>query len=168
MRRWLRHSALVRYLVVNMKVLDRLYVLKQRVSKTRRFEANIDAGLIQSYIDNGAIEEALAYLLGTLRLVTEEAPLLFVIDGNRRAIYRGDDPRNTHSYRLNQVLREQTSKYNFPLIDLTDRFEKDWKREGKRFDWATDGHWNQRGHWITAEAIRAFITAHQQGYFCNE
>ena len=167
-KRWLRRSAIIRYLVINMRMLDRLYVLKQRLNKSRRFEANIDPTTMEAYIHDGILEHALDYLLGMLHQVTGRANVLFVIDGNRRAIYDGDDPRKTFFYRMNQLLRKQTYRYNFPLIDLTDWFEDDWKREGEPFNWAIDYHWNQRGHGVAAAAIGEFIAENQRGYFCAE
>ena len=167
-KRWLRRSAIIRYLVINMKMLDRLNMLKQQLNKSKRFEANIDPTTIEAYLNNGVLERASGYLLGMLHQVTGRFKVLFVIDGNRKAIYNGDDARKTFSYRMNQLFREQTTQYGFPLIDLTDWFEDDWKREGKPFNWAIDYHWNQRGHGVAAAAIGEFIADNQRGYFCAE
>ena len=149
-------------------MLERFYGLKQWLNTSKRFEANVEPTTIEAYLHNGVLERTVGYLLGTLRTVTDEARLLLVIDGNRKAIYDGEDPRGTFPYKMNQLLRAQTDRYDLPLIDLTDWFEEAWKREGERFDWVIDYHWNQRGHWLAAAAIREFITANQRGSFCHE
>jgi hypothetical protein len=50
-------------------------------------------------------------------------------------------------------MRQSTAKASCEFLDLTDAFQRDWRAAHIRFEYPTDGHWNERGHQVAAQAI---------------
>ncbi len=81
--------------------------------------------------------------------------LLLLIDGDRNAIYAGGAGGAVLA--LNAIAAEAAARHGIPLIDLHPRFAADWAARRERFEFASDYHWNQRGHEIAAEAAYAWL-----------
>ena len=58
---------------------------------------------------------------------------------------------------LNELAMELAEKHDLPLIDLTKAFTSDWQANSQRFEFASDGHWNERGHAVAAGEIATFV-----------
>jgi lysophospholipase L1-like esterase len=84
--------------------------------------------------------------------------LLFMMDGDRRAIYDGaNDDRRARPQALNRLVGELTARQGVPFIDLHPRFARDWRQRGVRFEYENDSHWNEAGHRLVADALVDFF-----------
>jgi len=166
-KRVLRQSAIVRYLLINARILERFYGVKRLLEDAENLEANIDSDIFDLRRKNDLMERMVGFLLNELTVDADGIPIVVVMDGNRQAIYKGEDPFNTRSFGLNKLVGRQAEKHGISFIDLTQWFAEDWHREGKKFDWDIDNHWNRRGHEITALAIAELLNR-REPEFCPE
>ena len=123
------------------------------------FEANIDVD--EMVTEEPRIRQATRYLFDEFADLQRSAqtPVVFVMDSPREALYRGQDPRDLTVYRLNRIAREIAGEAGLTFLDLTDAFEQNYARSQRRFEFATDNHWNAHGHEVAArEAHRLLLS----------
>ncbi len=105
-----------------------------------------------------AVESFLAEL--AQRVPLDRTKLLFVVDAVRPAIY-SDAELHTAETSYFAVMRryflDTVSRAGHEVIDLQPRMVARARREGLRFEWPIDGHWNALGH---EEAMRAIAESH--------
>ena len=156
-----RHSALIRYLALNMKLNWR--------SIEKIFNNN--AGNVEEkFVGNTRADFDEARISDSKRVVDrffEELPLqtglgsdkiLFAIDGMRPHLYN-----STTLMKANGSYFDLMRKYfikvamnrGYEVIDMQPIFIKKHKSEGIRFEFSSDGHWNEAGHLLVAEKIEA-------------
>jgi hypothetical protein len=85
------------------------------------------------------------------------AQLLLVMDGVRRDITTGSTSHFARS--LNVMAREVAAAREIPFLDLQGHFEADWRERQQRFDFVSDGHWNEHAHGLVAKAIAESLGA---------
>jgi hypothetical protein len=83
------------------------------------------------------------------------ARLLLVMDGDRYAIYRGDP--SSPALELNRIMAAAAAKLSIGFLDLHPIFAAHWAAHHRRFDFDADGHWNELGHSVAADAIAGRI-----------
>jgi lysophospholipase L1-like esterase len=118
-----------------------------------RYEANINVTELDE--EEPRIQRATGYLFEQFARLERsgDARFLFVMDGPREAIYQGKDPRTLEVHRLNRIGQAAADRVGLPFVDLTEAFVQDYARHGQRFEFATDNHWNARGHDLVAHEI---------------
>lgn len=101
------------------------------------------------------IEKATRYLFERISNVCRSRgiKLLMIMDASRANIYNGT---NNISF-LNQIAQETNEALNIDFIDLTSAFRTDYERNKKRFEFASDWHWNEYGHKIAGNIIADWI-----------
>ena len=90
------------------------------------------------------------------RVPLEKARILFVIDAMRPEIYSDSDlSRAKGSYfdLMREYFLEQAKRNGYDAIDMQPRFISRHGRDGSRFEFTIDGHWNGLGHQEAADAI---------------
>jgi hypothetical protein len=102
------------------------------------------------------------YLFARLAAVANahKFALLLLMDGDRHAIYRGIDSAALYSggaLALNALASRAAERHGISFIDLHPRFEQDWLKNRRRFDFESENHWNQYGHAIASAAIEEFV-----------
>jgi lysophospholipase L1-like esterase len=104
-----------------------------------------------------AVIAATDYVFARLAAATRQRGirLLLLIDGDRNAIYAGGAGGAVLA--LNSIAAEAATRRGIALIDLHPRFAADWAARRERFEFASDYHWNERGHEIAAEAVHAWL-----------
>jgi len=131
-----------------------------RLSRGRTTSEEIHAanlGLGQVRAESARIEAVTDYLFARLKEIAENHSmnLLLVIDGVRSAIY--DDQQLTLYYdvtfELNAMTARLAARHDIPFVDLHPWMAADWQRHGRRFEFASDWHWNEYGHGLAAMAI---------------
>jgi len=85
--------------------------------------------------------------------------LAFAMDGVREAIYAGRPAEGYAVHKLNAIAADLAAELGLPFLDLQDMFAADHAREGRRFEFAHDWHWNARGNRVAGEAIARFLLA---------
>ena len=81
---------------------------------------------------------------------------LFVVDAMRPQIYSESDLRRADgSYfdLMRQYFLEQVTSHGYEAIDMQPRLISRHHRDGSRFEFPIDAHWNDVGHQEAAEAI---------------
>jgi hypothetical protein len=145
-----RRSSLIRFLVINLQMRARLQQLIAGLTTIPTYNAGIDVSEVQS--KKGKIAEATSYILSTLKRELGEKPVLIVMDASRKDIYDGTI-RESNVRWLNELLKQKTMELGFSFLDLTEVFIKSFETDNVRFEWPYDGHWNEKGHKVVANAL---------------
>jgi hypothetical protein len=153
-RRWIASSALARYVFVNLslpRILGRF-----RAPSDPEFVGNVTADADHMRIERST--EVVDRVLELLPVYSGLQPgnIVLVVDGMRPNLY---DPgwlaRAQHSFFgvMRRRLIAEASARGYVVIDMQPRFIARHARDGMRFEWEVDGHWNSRGHEEAAEAV---------------
>lgn len=156
-------SALVRYLVINGHIIERL-------SRIGRVLAGAAHAAEEEYAGNTSISTDPERLRLSKRAVdafladlTEVAgwpsdKVVLVVDGFR---YPPDRARAAESYfgQMRRYLMQMASQRGFRVVDLDEFFFADFEAHGQPFEFPTDGHWNSRAHDIAARAVAGVLGA---------
>ncbi|MEN8236398.1 MAG: hypothetical protein ABFQ95_02435 [Pseudomonadota bacterium] len=154
-------SALARYLVYNLHVLDVVAMLKHRFSKQEDYAGNVAASVDQERENDSyrAVDAFLRDLPAYSGLSYQK--VLFVIDADRSVVYNPSSEyvaqsNKTYVAKMSEYLKLQATKLGCTVIESVDVFAKDYQQHKQRFEFAkeADWHWNSRGHRIIAEAIQ--------------
>jgi hypothetical protein len=86
------------------------------------------------------------------------ARLIFVMDGDRQAIYRGD--KTSPALQLNRILADAAARRGVDLVDMHPVFAEHWSDHHERFEFISDGHWNALAHAVVARALAKHIGGH--------
>lgn len=163
-KRFLRESALVRYLVLNMELNWRSIVNMFDSTTTEKFEAK--------YVGNTRADSSEIRIADSKRVVErffEELPLqtglgndkiLFVIDGMRPHLYNPTDlmkAKGSYFDLMREYFIKAAESKGYEIIDMQPAFIYRHKTAGIRFEFPTDGHWNEAGHNLVAEKIKHSI-----------
>jgi lysophospholipase L1-like esterase len=164
-----RGTATYRYLVdrqrVNIGAIKRLIF---NIESQASYQANIDIISLQERLRYA--EVVTNHVFKSFKNISENygIKLLIIMDGDRGGIYQGTKMDKLYSsgvLRLNLMAREIAEKYILAFIDLHPIFEKDYRRNHKRFNYRNDGHWNEYGHEVVAEAIYQYLLKTSKAYF---
>jgi hypothetical protein len=145
-RRLLRKSAIVRYLVINLKVQQAVHDLL----KKQRYAGNIE---IETLDKNMAlVEVATAYIFRRLREENPGRRVIIVMAAPRHDIYTGT-VEGSPVLRLNKLVASLASANGFELLDLAEPMMKDYEANSRPFNSPWDAHWNQYGHQFVARQV---------------
>ena len=53
---------------------------------------------------------------------------------------------------MNEHLIKRAEAFDFDVIDLEPIFTEHYERHSEKFEFSTDGHWNELGHLVAAKA----------------
>jgi len=160
LKRLVRHSALARYLIVNLEIQRGASAVEDLFrGDLREYAANVDVSRNILLTDREKLDKFLRYVLGGLLEAARGcgARLLLVVDADRQAIYRGEDPRKSRIYVMNQAVMDVAGDLGVWVVDLTEVFTAAWAEENQRFDFELDGHWNRHGHSLVADAVKTWL-----------
>ena len=78
------------------------------------------------------------------------------MDGNRREIYgnRQEPVAGNYFGAMRRYLIRAAEAKGFEVIDMQQKFIAHFRQHGQRFDFPTDGHWNEVGHAVFAQAMQ--------------
>jgi hypothetical protein len=158
---WLRFTATARYLCYRRQIAMVMPRFQWNAPKAgSNFQANIDTSAVLERTTDVAL--ATDYLFRRLAAVAiaHNFALLLVMDGDRYAIYSGMDSAALYrngALAINALAGRAAESHGIAFIDLHARFERDWLKNHRRFDFESDNHWNQYGHAIAAAAIEDFV-----------
>jgi hypothetical protein len=167
LRRIARRSALLRYLTFNARTdwgeLGRRLLGSVGGSPRESASAPAFVGNTGAAADAERIRVSLDVLDRFFELLPEQtglppARVAFVLDGMRPDLYSPAALRvaeNSYFGRMRRELATRARARGHEVIDLQPLFVERFRTEGRRFDVAGDGHWNEHGHALAAEAIAA-------------
>jgi hypothetical protein len=159
LHRALRKSALARHIHGN----GRITAAKRRVDGLFGGSAPAYVGNVSAEVDASRLKKSQAavdYFLDALPRRSGIAPdrIVFVVDGMRPHLY---DPRTLEEAEASYfgLMREHFMKAadarGYLVADLQPRFLARHARDGIRFEWDIDSHWNAYGHEEAAAAVVA-------------
>ena len=149
---WLRnitkHSATLRYLWLNLQFQTNFSKIKEWLTGGRRVD--------QARLDEKQKRDLVNFLLGEFsKLPIPSERILFVLDGDRSAIYEGKESTRDEVY---SYFYDRALEQGFQVVDLDIVFRRHYNEQGLRFDYyPKDGHWNFLGHQIVAEVVEGYI-----------
>ena len=157
-----RHSALARYVIINLGIQNRLFGIRwlaqlifgKAAQAQPRYAGNTDAS-----VNEKRVRDSLAALDAFFRDVPERVGLpvdrvLFTLDGFRAA----DAARagqGTYFDLMRRAFMEKAAAKGYEVIDLDTRFIPRHARTGESFEFRDDNHWNGAGHELAFEAVMA-------------
>jgi hypothetical protein len=155
-KRLLRKSALVRYLWGTVGISNIASVMAHRFEHGVEYVGNTTAYASDNRLaDSRRVVDRFFSELPQ-RVGLEKSHILFVIDAMRPDIYSDSDlKRATGSYfdLMRHYFLEQAERNGYEAIDMQPRFIVRHRRDGSRFEFPVDAHWNELGHHEAADAI---------------
>lgn len=159
-KRLFRHSALVRYLFLNLQIEERFIERILRAGERQveqEYVGNTKASFNEERISDSrkVVDKFFELLPAQTGLAPDK--ILFVIDGMRPHLY---DPvtlgKASGSYVgvMRRYFKEVATTLGYEVIDMQPVFIAANEQEGARFEFPTDGHWNEVGHALVAKQIR--------------
>lgn len=152
---WLKNSATFRYLEYNVKLGGKIFLKQIFKRKKVKHEENIDVR--QDLVKQNAIRRVSAHVVRQFKKEFPNKRIIFVMDGVRNAIYRGDIEKSSAIW-LNTLMAEICSDQDFEFIDLTKPFQKDYEQNHIRFEFKTDAHWNAYTHRLVADTLYNYLS----------
>lgn len=146
----LRRSYLARYLVSNCEI-RRITANLRTTAKADTSNGNIGEERIQT--GSAAINHFIRLLPEATGLVPER--ILLVLDASRQRIYASESNVLSQSYyecMMPELIRK-AALAQISTLDMTRPFTLHYGQHKKRFEYPTDGHWNEIGHRVVAESI---------------
>ena len=157
MKRLFRKSALVRYLVLNHRVLERFsFIRSWYYGDTRKVDANVSLEKAKAYSSEEFLE-MLEYSFGQFKNLADQSntKLLFVMNTARFPAEVTKYGAVSSMSRFNEFSRQTAEKLGLEFLDLTPVFQESWDSSGEWHKWKMDSHWNHKGHQVVAEALSA-------------
>jgi len=163
LRKLVRASALLRYLVINLKVGEVSTNMKRLVAGSpTRFVGNTP-----SDTDGTRIKNSLAAIDAFFRDMTDFVGLphnqvLFTLDGMRYP-EAAAAARGSYFEIMREAFKSKAEALGYEVIDLDRWFFARYLASHERFEYPRDGHWNAIGHAVAAEAVMASKLIRQLG-----
>lgn len=152
--RMLSHSALYRYLRTNLKIAFDLPDLTPWDKGDGAPVLDVDNPSAEMRAHMAAVADT---ILSQLAKENGSLPVLYALHPHRPSIYAGDEPlRQTPDQ---EILMERLRQRGEPYLDLNLYFNETWKREGRKFEFPTNQHWNPYGNKVAARAIARALSA---------
>lgn len=174
-----RKSALLRYLILNLRISQFPDLLKELLFQQEDYEAvSVNS---QFQLDPARIayaKKAVDWYFEKLPSMSNLEPedILFLIDGIRTQIYDQEDAESTPKT-YEAIMREYfvsaAGEHGYEIIDLHPHFERNFAQRGNRFDYPTDSHWNELGHEVAyyatigSDMLRWFVQEYAQLGMCE-
>jgi hypothetical protein len=150
-----RKSAFVRYLHLDLKILNQL----RRIFSPTAVNREINTRHGEAFLNIG--RKANAKFVQGVKELSLNAQVIILLDGDREAIYSGLTDRDSNS-NVNILVSElgEIAKNiaNVSVIDLHNNFKNDYLKYGRKFNYDYDYHWNELGHSIAAQALSEKIS----------
>ena len=154
MRRLMRTSALVRYLVFNagLNPLAGGDGPELGMAELKAFpEAEADFQPLIGPTTEHLLDEVAAALPHTF--------VLFAVEADRRAIHRGEVPAPIE---LSAPIAEVCRRRGCGHLDLTDAMVAAFRADGQLLNFPHNAHWNAHAHDVVARAIYAWLVEHDR------
>ena len=153
----LRHSAFIRYVMYNMVTGASLEQIRKRLRGPAAVATAHAADDEQMLRDS---QKAVDYFLAQLpqRCGLDPRAILFVLDAVRPEIYSAATlpaaEQTSFHARMRAYLAAQAKARGYEVRDMQPVFIARHARDGSRFEFPTDKHWNTLGHRLVADEVR--------------
>jgi hypothetical protein len=149
-----RHSALLRYLALNLGVVYKFDAIMDWFGPHDRSNAGVaSANLFPPRIAaSKAAVDAFLRDLGQIGLPAK--CIAFTVDGSRYPD-RVKSDAGTFFDIMRRYFIERASAHGYEAIDLDPLFLDRYQETAERFEFPNDSHWNANGHRVAADALRS-------------
>lgn len=152
----MRQSVLVRYLWKTIGVGHLSEIISRKFGNAGRYVGNTEASSSQERLADSrtAIDQFFREL--PERAGIPKSRILFVVDGVRPDVYSASGEVievNSYFNLMRRYFLTEAAKQGYETIDMHPRFATRHQRDGSRFEFRIDGHWNGLGHHEAAEAV---------------
>jgi hypothetical protein len=163
LRKFMRQSALLRYLVFN------LHLEKSLIAFWKKLFRSAQARDTPQYVGNTVAQVSEERIRDSQRAVEaffEELPqrtalppsqIVFLIDGVRPQLYRGEQAlasvKDAYFPRMREFFMHEARIRGYSVIDLQPIFKARHQSNGDIFEFEQDAHWNANGHEQAALAL---------------
>jgi len=154
-RRYAKASAFMRFLVFQARIDWRLVMASIGLYTQEIKPVDKYAGNVERFKDQEKLEKSFKVVdrfMEELKKLQITDKVTLVIDADRQDIY---NKQRSESYfqKMRGYTISSASSNQIKLIDMAPIFEKDYNANGIKFEFPTDGHWNERAHKLLAEAL---------------
>jgi hypothetical protein len=160
-----RNSSLALYLARNANLRSVVTwflpnTAKAADSKTGRYVGMTEAAATPERVDEGY--RVIDWFLDALPQQACLAPkdIVLTVDASRPQLYDPGALAATHASYFETMRRDLIAKARargFLVLDLEPVFLAAYAKDGARFEFSTDGHWNAHGHEVVAAALRDIL-----------
>lgn len=105
----------------------------------------------ESEVESSSLK-AINHFVKEANAIAGNKPMLIVVDADREEVYAGEF-RNSYFNRMRIHLIETAKSHGIEVVDLREAFKREHQQSGRKFEFPTDGHWNETGHETAARAI---------------
>jgi acetyltransferase AlgX (SGNH hydrolase-like protein) len=160
----LRHSAFIRYVMYNMVTGARLNQIRTLLGGPGPL-ASAHAASDEEHLADS--KKAVDYFLAQLPQRCSLAPsaILFVLDAVRPEIYAAATMpaamETSYHARMRAYFALQARARGYEILDMQPVFIERHARDGARFEFPTDKHWNALGHRLVADQVRKSVAYRQ-------
>jgi hypothetical protein len=156
-RRLLKRSALIRYLLFNIKINETIASFRSKSGNNdtaQQFNANVNVNEVTR--NQASIRKAMAYIGSTLQKELAGKKIIFIIDGSRYDIYE-DKLNSCNVCYMNDLSMATAADNGFTGIDLNNVFAAEYAQKKQAFNTPEDFHWNPYGHQLVADTLTRFF-----------
>lgn len=157
LRKFVKYSALARYLLFNVKVLALVKKLTSSLAidalaQNDEFSGNTSTSTNQRRVELSKLVSKT--FLRDLRKIGGWSPenVVFVVDGFRYPAARTGN-RDGYFGLMRRYFMKEARTQKFGIVDMDDEFFPNFESFAERFEFPTDGHWNEHSHFLAAKAI---------------
>ncbi len=154
-RRLMRNLAFARYIVFNLKVewrpiAAKLGIKDPAMKADREFAGNTERFKSDEIYERS--KKVVESFFDELKKLGVANKTSLIIAADHNDIYVGSKT-NSYFRDMRQVIMDKADIYNVNYIDLATIFQNDYKQFKIKFDFPTDGHWNEHAHNLVANAF---------------
>ncbi len=153
-----RPLALARYLAHNFKIEALITRMKAAKHLKKQYVGNTKAAVSsQERTDSKRVVQEFFRLLPKYSGLNPSR-ILFIVDGMRPHLYSEEDFKVAYgSYFdiMRNYFMSSAQEQDYEIIDMQPLFMEHHKKTGERFEYPTDGHWNEIAHGLAARYVRS-------------
>jgi hypothetical protein len=151
--RAVRHSALLRYVVLNLEVMRIASNISSYFSGTK-YEANVLNDTSAARMEEVRRIVTLFFELLSRKVPISSDKIIFVIDAVRPAIYEGIKNQRTYFGEAKKMFIARAREQNYKIIDMEERFSREYRHNRTKFELRPDdAHWSALAHRLVADEI---------------
>jgi lysophospholipase L1-like esterase len=150
--RLLRGSALVRYLFFNANFTLGGGIVQEAVQKPVREDDQEHRRREETMM-----REVLELILTRLLEENPGVPVLVVVDTDRLKIY--ETGGEVSPLAVAPIYRDVCARTGVHLVDISERFAREYRANGRRFEFADNYHWDPYGVEIVADEVVRYMTS---------